>query len=151
MMWSLHDANCIQERQPHTAWPPGVSVARADVLLGATMQVQALGSATSTDASPFAQRLAGGGSQRPSIELTHSSGDSAGSAGASGGAAGASGGTASAGYPPPPPAASPYGRGAGDGGGDRQAGNGRGAGGPQGGVSPDVMRALGFKGSSAHH
>lgn len=98
----------------------------ADTLFGASTQVQALGSATSTDASPFAQRLAGGGSQRPSIELTHSSGgDSGGSAGASGGA--------------------------GDGGGDRPVGNGRGAGGPQGGVSPDVMRALGFKGSSAHH
>ena len=127
-------------------------MACADALLGASTQVQALGSATSTDASPFAQRLAGGGSQRPSIELTHSSGgDSAGSAGASGGGAGASGGTASAGYPPQPPAASPYGRGAGDSGGDRPVGNGRGAGGLQGGVSPDVMRALGFKGSSAHH
>jgi len=118
-------------------------------------QVQALGSATSTDASPFAQRLAGSSStQRPSIELTNSGGpDSSASPAGSAAGGGAGAGGSSSGYPPAPPSASPFTKGpeggAGGAGGERHAG-GAGRGAAPGGVSPDVMRALGFKGSSAH-
>ena len=115
--------------------------------------MQALGSATSTDTSPFAQRLAGSSStQRPSIELTNSGGpDSAASPAGSAAGGGAGAGGSSSGYPPAPPSASPFTKGPeGSAGGGGGGGGGAGRGAAPGGVSPDVMRALGFKGSSAH-